>query len=174
MGAHARRANGKTPVRGNPVHDEATSPSQSMGQVTVDEESVTLRPVAQEAATRAAEPPVVLIVEDEEPISFVLAMIVADAGYRPLTAAHGKEALELALREHPALILTDLMMPYLDGADLISALHAAMDDGARRAPPIVLMTAAGMRQARAAGADALLCKPFSVEEVETILQRFLG
>lgn len=141
----------------------------------MDEETLALQHDALEGSMRATEPPaIVLIAEDEEPISSVLAMIVADAGFRPLTAMHGKEALALALSEHPALILTDLMMPYLDGADFIAALHEAMDDGVRKAPPIVLMTAAGMRQAQAAGADAILRKPFNVEDVEALLRQFLG
>lgn len=172
-GADARRTNGKTPTKGDPVDDTAASLSQSAGLGETDEEALKRR-AAQEPSAHAKEPPLVLIVEDEEPIASVLAMIVEDAGYRALTATHGKEALAMALREYPALILTDLMMPYLDGADFIRALHESMDDGVRKAPPIVLMTAAGIRQARAAGADALLRKPFNVEEVEALLRRFLG
>lgn len=177
MEALAIRAGGKTPTRGNPVHDEAIGPGPSSAQGDLGEKELVLLHVAQGTAgtsPRAEKPPAVLIAEDEEPILSVLAMIVADAGFRPLTAAHGKEALELTLREHPALILTDLMMPYLDGASFIAAVHEAMDDGVEQAPPIVLMTAAGVRQAQIARADALLRKPFNVEDVEAILQQFLG
>ncbi|HLJ80540.1 MAG TPA: response regulator [Ktedonobacterales bacterium] len=155
------------------MDDTAASLDQSVGQDHADDEALRHDP-AQEATRRAEDAPLVLIVEDEEPIASVLAIIVEDMGYRPLTATHGKEALAVALKEHPALILTDLMMPYLDGAEFISALHEAMDDGVRKTPPIVLMTAAGARQARAAGADALLLKPFNVDEVEAMLRRFLG
>lgn len=155
------------------MDDTATSSDQSVGQDHADEETLQ-QAAAQDGTARAEDTPLVLIVEDEEPIASVLAIIVEDMGYRALTATHGKEALAVALKEHPALILTDLMMPHLDGAEFISALHEAMDDGVRDTPPIVLMTAAGMRQARAAGADALLLKPFNVDEVEAILRRFLG
>ena len=57
----------------------------------------------------------VLIAEDEEPIAEVVATVVEDAGYTPRLAAHGREALELARAEQPALLITDLMMPHLSG-----------------------------------------------------------
>src|SRR5262245_65910949 len=76
----------------------------------------------------ASKPPVVLIAEDEEPIAEALAMIVEDAGYTPLLAAHGMEALELARTQRPALLITDLMMTFFDGARLI----AAVGEGCRR------------------------------------------
>lgn len=120
------------------------------------------------------EPPVVLVAEDEEPIAAALMLIIEDAGYTPLVAAHGKEALNLSRERRPALIITDLMMPYLDGAELISAIRADAAEDNHAAPPIVLMTAAGLRRAQEAGADALLRKPFNIEEVEALLSRFLG
>jgi two-component system, OmpR family, response regulator VicR len=84
--------------------------------------------------------PLVLIVEDEEPIAQALAYVVVDAGYRTLIATDGKAALALELTHRPALIITDLMMPRMNGRDLIAALRAT-DDHAT--PPVVLMTAAG-------------------------------
>ena len=69
-------------------------------------------------------PGLVLIAEDEEPIAEVVATVVEDAGYTPLLAAHGREALELARAKQPALLITDLMMPYLSGAELIAALRS--------------------------------------------------
>lgn len=119
-------------------------------------------------------PYLVLIAEDEEPIAEALAMIVADAGYTPLLASQGKQALELARAQRPALILTDLMMPQLNGAQLIAAIRADAELDNHRPPPIVLMTAAGMRRALEINADALLKKPFEMAEVEALLRRFLG
>ncbi len=124
--------------------------------------------------TETRDPYLVLIAEDEEPIADALAMIVADAGYTPLLASHGKQALELARERHPALILTDLMMPLLNGAQLIAAIRADAELDNHRPPPIVLMTAAGMRRALEVNADALLKKPFEIAEVEALLRRFLG
>ena len=129
-------------------------------------------PQTQQSETR--DPYLVLIAEDEQPIADALAMIVADAGYTPLLALQGKQALELVRERRPALILTDLMMPLLDGAQLIAAIRADAELDNHRPPPIVLMTAGGVRRALEINADALLKKPFEIAEVEALLRRFLG
>ena len=118
------------------------------------------------------QPALVLIVEDEEPIAQALAYVIREAGYDSVHAAQGKVALEILRTRHPALIITDLMMPQMDGAELIAAIYAA-SDGARPVPPIVLMTAGGMRRAEEAGADEVLRKPFSLEQIEDILERYI-
>jgi CheY-like chemotaxis protein len=115
--------------------------------------------------------PLVLIVEDEQPIADALVYVVQDAGYRVLAAPHGKAGLALALEHRPALILSDLMMPQMGGRELIQALHAQLDGAA---PPVVLMTAANVRFAKDAGAVGVLKKPFELTAVEALLQRFLA
>ncbi len=116
----------------------------------------------------------VLIAEDEEPIADAIALFVQDMGYIPLLARNGREALKLARTRHPALVITDLMMPYLNGDELIQALHAdaALDNHAP--PPTILLSAAGWRRMQQAGADALLPKPFELADLEQLLLRFLG
>lgn len=115
----------------------------------------------------------VLIVEDEEPIALVLADLIEEAGYQTLVAQNGRRALELARAHHPALIITDLMMPYLTGREMIAALHADGNNPPNTVPPIILMTAAGQARTRDTGADVVLLKPFELEEVEALLRRFL-
>ncbi|HWE60989.1 MAG TPA: response regulator, partial [Chloroflexota bacterium] len=78
--------------------------------------------------TPYAAPPqdeLVLIADDEPTIAEVVAALVTDAGYRAVVATHGRQALELAQTVWPALVITDLMMPVLDGAGLIAALQEA-------------------------------------------------
>jgi two-component system, chemotaxis family, chemotaxis protein CheY len=118
-------------------------------------------------------PGLVLIAEDDEPIALALAMIVEDQGYNVLHASDGQEALEMARQHHPALIITDLMMPRMNGAQLIAALRSPGTDSAPF-PRIVIMTAAASSYTQDSGADALLRKPFDIREVEKLLQRFLG
>lgn len=122
---------------------------------------------------KAHERLVVLVAEDEEPIADALAMIIDEAGYAPLVAPHGRAALKLARAHHPALIITDLMMPYLDGEKLIEALEDDARQEGHPHIPIILMTAVGGRQVETIKVDALLRKPFAVEEVEALLRRFL-
>lgn len=118
-------------------------------------------------------PLLVLIAEDEEPIALALVDLIEESGYRTLVAHNGKRALELAREYHPALIITDLMMPYLSGREVIAALRAEGDDTERPIPPIILMSAAGQTHTRDTGADAVLPKPFDLEEIEALLHRFL-
>lgn len=119
------------------------------------------------------EPALVLIVEDEEPIAEALTYIIEEAGYRAVAAENGRQGLEITRARHPALIITDLMMPLMSGAEFIAAIRAESGDGVGPAPPIVLMTAGGMRHAQGVGADEVLLKPFDVEKVEEILHRYL-
>jgi DNA-binding response OmpR family regulator len=121
-----------------------------------------------------SEPFLVLVVDDEAQIAETLSFIVEDAGYMALVAPHGTAALEIARQRPPALVITDLMMPHLNGARLIAALRAEATATGLEPPVMVLMTAAGTRQATEAGADAILLKPFDLQEVEALLRRFLG
>lgn len=123
---------------------------------------------------RASTRQLVLIAEDEEPIAEALSMVVDDAGYASVIATQGQQALDLARARRPDLVITDLMMPYLDGQELITALRADAARDGHRPPPIILMTAAGPRRAAAAGADVVLRKPFNIADVESLLVRFLG
>lgn len=120
------------------------------------------------------EPALVLIVEDEEPLAEAVTFAVQHAGYRPLVALHGRAALDLARARRPALLITDLMLPYLDGAAVIAALRAEAAAAGEMPPPIILMTASSLAQARAAGADVILRKPFHLADLEALLRRFLG
>lgn len=117
---------------------------------------------------------VVLIVDDDKPIADYVAAVVADAGYTAVVATRGAEALELARGQWPVLLITDLMLPFMSGSSLIAALRAAGAEQGRVAPPAILMTAAGARQAQAAGAQAILSKPFDLSALEALLARFLG
>lgn len=123
---------------------------------------------------KAREPALVLIVDDEAPLADALAYIVEDAGYKTLIASHGRQALALAREHHPALVITDLMMPHLDGTGLIAALRADAARDSHIAPPIILLTAGGMQQAHNAGADVVIRKPFDIAQIEELLERFLG
>lgn len=118
--------------------------------------------------------PVVLIVEDEEPIAQALAFIVEDNGYGVHIASNGKRALEWMETRRPALIITDLMMPELNGADLIVSIRAGAARTHQAAPPIVLMSAAGKQHVNHADADAVLLKPFDLSQVEALLSRFMA
>jgi CheY-like chemotaxis protein len=113
----------------------------------------------------------ILIVDDEAPIRELLAAVLHDMGYRAVVARHGHQALELVARERPDLIISDLMMPVLNGRVLCQRLKA---DPATQGIPIILMTSAGQEQARGVPAEAYLDKPFDLGELEALIQVWLS
>jgi DNA-binding response OmpR family regulator len=125
-------------------------------------------------AEDAREPALVLIAEDEEPLAETIAFMVREAGYTPLIALHGRQALELARARQPALLIVDLMLPYLDGAAVIAAVREDAQGTGAGAPALILMTGASPVRARAAGADVVLRKPFHLADLEQVLRRFLA
>ena len=125
------------------------------------------------ATPLAAEQILILIADDEESIVEMLATFVSDLGYKPLVAQNGQEALDLARQHEPALIITDLMMPIMNGADLILALRAEAAAQGRASPPIVLLTAGSKRVASQVPVEALLLKPFDLSQLEQVIRRLL-
>jgi two-component system, OmpR family, alkaline phosphatase synthesis response regulator PhoP len=115
--------------------------------------------------------PTILVVDDEEPVRQLLAAIFTDRGYRALQARNGRHALEVLNGERPDLVLTDVMMPMLTGADLCRYLKA---DPATQAIPVILMSAAGREVTDGSGADDYLDKPFYLNEVEALVDRWLA
>jgi DNA-binding response OmpR family regulator len=121
-----------------------------------------------------AEPPRVLIVDDEPNIRLSLEFLMRKAGYAVRSAGDGEEALALVARETPDVVLLDLMMPKLDGFAVCARIRAM---NLPRRVWIVIMTARGRglerERARALGADDYIVKPFStrdaVERVAALL-----
>jgi len=117
--------------------------------------------------------PLVLVVEDEESIAETLAMIVEEVGYTPIIARNGREGLALAQRYHPRLIITDLMMPYVSGAEFIAAARVDANAAGYPFPPVVVVTAASRTRAEMTGADVVITKPFDVLKVEAAIIRLV-
>ncbi len=82
------------------------------------------------------ENPTVLIVDDEESLVHVLARKFTDEGVTVYTAMNGREALAVAFEKHPDIILLDIMMPEMDGFDVMHALQA--DEWGKTVPVIFL------------------------------------
>lgn len=125
-------------------------------------------------APQGPEPGLVLVVDDEATLADAVAMLVEDAGYAALVAYTGQQGLELARARRPALIITDMMMPRLSGAEMIAALRAEAQRDSVTMPPVILMTAGGVANAAAAGADVVVAKPFDIDRMQDLLQHYLG
>jgi two-component system response regulator VicR len=115
----------------------------------------------------------ILVVDDEPPIVDLLAYNLKRAGYAVLVAHDGEEALAVAHREQPDLVILDLMLPRLDGLEVCRTLRRERD------VPIIMLTARDAEVDRVVGlelgADDYVIKPFSVRElmvrVRNVLRR---
>lgn len=128
---------------------------------------------AGDAPASQAQEIIVLVAEDEEAIAETLALIVEDSGYVALIAQDGRTALALARQHRPRLIITDLMMPRLSGAELVAAVRADAATEGNMAPSVVIVTAANLALADEVGADAVITKPFDVQNIEAVMRRLL-
>ena len=115
----------------------------------------------------------ILIVDDEPPIVDMLSYNLKRANYEVLVAWDGEQALALARREQPDLIILDLMLPRIDGLEVCRVLRRERD------VPIIMLTARDAEVDRVVGlelgADDYVVKPFSVRElmvrVKNVLRR---
>ncbi|MDD5281516.1 MAG: response regulator transcription factor [Candidatus Omnitrophica bacterium] len=118
----------------------------------------------------------ILIVEDEKDIIKMLEYNLKKEGFKVIAARDGEDALDLALREYPDLILLDLMLPGIDGLEVCRTLRK----DTKTAPiPIIMLTAKSQESDKVVGlelgADDYITKPFSPREliarIKAVLRR---
>jgi diguanylate cyclase len=116
----------------------------------------------------------VLIVDDERQNRQLLEIMLEPEGFVVLTAASGADALALVAREPPDIILLDVMMPGLDGYQVVAALRGT---AASRHIPVILLTGLDDHQARTlgrqAGANDFLSRPVDRAELCTRLRMLM-
>ena len=106
----------------------------------------------------------VLVVDDEWEIRHLLSQFLTEEGYEVILASNGEEAIELAERENPQVILLDILMPGIDGIETCKRLKAGEKT---RFIPIIMATALWDRYMEAieAGAEDVVTKPFNLTEL---------
>jgi CheY-like chemotaxis protein len=116
---------------------------------------------------------VVLVVDDEVGIANLLADVLSDEGHRVLVAVNGHEALKRVEEERPAFVITDFMMPVMDGAQLIRALA---DHSDLKEVPVFLMSSAPEAALRdkCSGYALFIRKPFRIYDVVDLVTRVLN
>jgi len=113
----------------------------------------------------------ILIVDDEVDISLTFSMLLELHGYRTATAANGRQALDAARLQVPDLVLSDCMMPVMDGIELARQLRA---DACTAAVPIILMSGAPQRhQLSSVAHEAFLLKPVRFPDLLAAIRRLL-
>jgi len=117
----------------------------------------------------------ILAVDDEVDILQLIEMTLISDGFEVITASNGIEALEKARIHMPDLILLDLMMPEMDGFEVIENLKQAPE---MRDIPVVMLTARAQAHERieglSAGADDYIVKPFELEELRLRIESILA
>jgi len=119
----------------------------------------------------------ILIAEDEPDIRDLVAFTLRFAGYEVVTGTNGEEAVQIAKKESPDLILLDVRMPRMTGYEACKHIKA---DTSLKDVPIVFLSAKGqeseIQSGMEAGAEEYLLKPFApdqlTERVRTILSKF--
>jgi DNA-binding response OmpR family regulator len=108
----------------------------------------------------------ILVVDDEEDILHFLELVLGDKGYEVTTAANGHEALARAQADRPDLILLDIMMPQMDGWEVLKLLRV---DEETATLPVAMLSARTEAQDRVQGlqegAVDYICKPFALQEL---------
>ena len=117
----------------------------------------------------------ILVVEDDHNILRQIEFNLQSHGYSVTTALTGSEALRQMMLERPDLLITDVMMPEMDGYELVASIRA---DPNLFEVPVIMLTArveeADMVQGYTSGTDLYLTKPFNPTELLAFVQRILG
>jgi two-component system, chemotaxis family, chemotaxis protein CheY len=111
----------------------------------------------------------ILVVEDDVDIRECYQSLLEREGYRVTTAQNGQEALDVLSREHPSLILLDLMMPVMSGPEFLEAMRL---DSNSFDIPVVIVSAYGELADATAGVAGFLRKPVDLPALLGTVRRF--
>ncbi len=116
----------------------------------------------------------ILLVEDEDHIAHMISFKLTNGGHDVVRARDGAEALELTAARRPSLVLLDVMIPVLNGFEVLRRLKA---DPELASVPVMLVTAKGQErdvvEGLNTGAADYLVKPFSLKELAARVDRLL-
>ncbi|MFB3919814.1 MAG: response regulator [Candidatus Velamenicoccus archaeovorus] len=118
----------------------------------------------------------ILAVDDEPSVLTLLEKRLQAAGYEVLTATNGKDAVDVARREKPALIILDILMPGMDGSETAAILH---EDAKTKDIPILFLTCLYTKreeqtEGHELGHNFFLAKPYDPKELLEEIHRLIG
>ncbi len=116
----------------------------------------------------------ILVADDDPDILNIVSVSLEASGYAVLKAGNGREAVDLATRHRPDLILMDMMMPVMSGYEAVAAIKS---DPSTQGIPIVGLSAKAMATdielASGIGIDGYITKPFRIAQVLSVIQGYL-
>lgn len=115
----------------------------------------------------------ILIVDDDRELATMMKRYLEHHGWAVVTVTDPRSAITRCIDAQPSLVLVDLMMPYLDGEELVRQLRGVLH---RETPTVVLVSAAHTRTAvqKRLALPASLEKPFAMEDLRDLCVRFAG
>lgn len=117
----------------------------------------------------------IVVVDDDRDIRMILRANLEEEGYAVLEASGGREALEVIKGSDPDLVVLDIMMPEVDGYDVLQELRSTPDYADL---PVVLLTArrqeSDVWEGWSAGADYYITKPFKMDELIKFIRYIFG
>ena len=115
----------------------------------------------------------ILVVDDEYLIADIIGYALEDEGFMVVKASNGQKGLEVLERERPALIITDFMMPIMDGLEFAASVRALPS---LNYLPIILMSGAQahLGKERPDIFNAVLAKPFNIDTIIAEVRRLLA
>ena len=120
-----------------------------------------------------SEKPVILVVDDDGPILALMRNLLKEFGFQAVTAETGRQAIDAARQQRPALVLLDKNMPGMAGGEVIRNLRG--EPGLDKLPILIL---SGERLSRSElaelGADGAVQKPFDVVKLIEQIRRYVG
>ena len=117
----------------------------------------------------------ILIVDDHGALRYILSFDLQKKGFKTITAGSGEKGIEVALKDHPDLILLDAMMPGIDGFETCRRLKK---EEVTKDIPVLMVTAKSQREdvleGLQAGAVSYMVKPFKFEELFAKIVEIIG
>lgn len=113
----------------------------------------------------------VLLIDDEKNLTDMIALFLEENGYQVNSFYHSQAAMQMLKQDEPDIIVIDLMLPEIDGNELVRAFHA------HTSAPVLMISANTQLDERIRalenGADDFLCKPFSLKELDARIKALL-
>jgi two-component system, cell cycle response regulator DivK len=142
--------------------------------ITVNPEPSSHRPRAETMTERDSENLTVLIVDDAEDARYLMRLELEQLGYFVMEAEDGAKGVEIALRDHPQIILMDLTLPVMDGLAATATIRSEPKMGKALIIAVTAHQQADLRaEAKASGFDAYVTKPIDVPWLDELIKGLL-
>lgn len=118
----------------------------------------------------------VLIIDDEEDFDYFIKVNLEQKGdFEVITATNGKDGIKAAISQHPDLILLDIMMPQMDGFEVLKNLRSINSEA--RKIPVIMLTAnretKNMFKAKSLRISDYVMKPFSMDKLSGLITKYI-